>query len=824
MLLSNFLFIIRRFIRNKFTTSLHIIGLTLGIAVCLMIGLFIKYETTFDTYQSLSERTYRVNHVWIDFGQKNFDFSTPFPLADQIRKDVPGISYVTKVHHVFQGNVIEINPQKRFRQDRVMMTDPEFIDVFDVKVIEGDAKAALKKPYHAVLTASTARKFFGNENALNKTFIYNDSFNIIVGGVIEDFPVNTHLNASVLLSFADNQNYLMTNPTHYGSVSGGSTFIVLPEGVKPNNALQASLQSIYDRFLNNQEWMGKNSRSEIELQPLRDVHFESKYRGGGYWVKAINSSWLYFFGSVGFAVLVLACINFINLSTAQSLNRAKEIGVRKVVGAGRGQLILQFLSESLMLVFLSTLCALLLTKLTIPYINALSDKQLSFDFIQSPVLFFSLPGGILVTALLAGIYPAWIITKFHPSNTLKSGPVSSGLQSIFLRKGLVVVQFTISVCLLMALLLIGKQMNFMRHKNLGFDKENVIVFSLPVGGGSPELLTRSKKEVLENELSKVKGVKGWSFSTSPPSGGENTHWGTLMSMTGPDDPGQKHVVTIMTDANYPSVYNLQLVAGRFFVESDTNAIAGSVPGDRLFPKTIVNEKLIKELGFKSAEEAIGQRFWAGINDWHPEIVGVVKDFNVGSLHEEVKPTMLTQYLPFCRKLSVKITGRDAPVTIAGIETAYKHVFPKGFFEFSFLDEALDALYKSEVRLYNLFRIFSALALLISCLGLWGLITYAAKQRVKEIGIRKVLGASVTNIVTLLTKDFVMLVSISIVIATPLAYWGIYKWLQDFAYRINIGWVLFVIAGGAAVLIALITVSVQAFKAAAANPVNSLRNE
>jgi len=818
MLFNNLVFIIRRFIRQKFTTTLHIVGLTLGITVCLLIGLFMKYELTFDTYEKLSDRTYRINSVWIDFGQKNFHYSTPFPLANQIRKDITGIEHVTKVHHPFQS-VIEINPQKRFRQDHLMMADEEFLDVFDVKVLEGNAREALKKPYQALLTESTAKKFFGNEDPINKTFLFNDSFRITVGGMINDFPANTHLPAKVILSFSDNENFLMTGTSHYGSVSGGSTFITLPEGVKPGKGLKASLQGIYDRFLNNQAWMGKDSRAELEIQPLKNVHFNSKYAGGGEWVKAINMSWLYFFGAVGLAVLILACINFINLSTAQSLNRAREIGVRKAIGAGRGQLIVQFLSESLLLVLISAIAGLFITKLAIPYINDLTDKQLSFDFNDSPVMIITLLAGVLLTAFMAGIYPAWIITKFQPSSTLKTGTVNSSLQSIFLRKGLVVVQFTISVCLLMALLLIGKQMNFMRNKNLGFEKDNIVIVPLPIGD------KKKQTELLSNELAKIKGVKNWAYSTSPPSGGENAHWSTLMSRVGPDDPNRKNVITILTDDKFPELYGLQLIAGRFFNINDTSAVSESIPEGKRYPKMIVNEKAITDLGFASAEEALGKRFWAGINGWNPEIAGVVKNFNVGSLHEEIKSTMVSQFLPYCEKVSIKIAGgADVRATIAEIGTAFKNANPKGIFEFNFLDQTLDALYKSESRLYSLFKIFSILALLISCLGLWGLISYSAQQRVKEIGIRKVLGASVTGIVSLLTKDFIILVGIAIVIATPLAYWGIYKWLQDFAYRINIGWTLFAVSGCVAIVIALVTVGVQALRAAVANPVDCLRSE
>ena len=473
MIFKNIPFILRRFSRQKLTTSLHIIGLTLGITVCLFIGLFIKYELSFDTYESKADRTYRVNQVWVDFGEKHFHYSTPFPLADQIRKDVPGLEYVTKVHHPSQS-IIEINSTKRFKQDHVIMTDPEFLDVFDVKVVEGNAYEALRKPYEALLTESTAKKFFGNENALGKTFIYNDSFTITVGAVIKDFPGNTHLPAAMLLSFSDNEKYLMTNTKHYGSVSGGSTFIVLPKGTKPGNGLKTAIQSIYDRFANNQEWAGKDHREEMELQPLSDVHFNSKYAGGGEWVKAINESWLWFFGSVGLAVLILACINFINLSTAQSLSRAKEIGIRKSIGAGRFRLIRQFLTEALLLVLFSAIIGIIIAKLSLPYINDLTDKQITFDITHSFSLLASLLIGILLTALMAGIYPAWLITRFRPATTLKAGSVNSSPQSALLRKGLVVAQFSISVCLLIGLLLIGKQMNYMQHKDLGFDKDNIV--------------------------------------------------------------------------------------------------------------------------------------------------------------------------------------------------------------------------------------------------------------------------------------------------------------------------------------------------------------
>ena len=816
MLLQNISFNLRRFRRQRLTTFLHVVGLTLGVTVCLLIGLFIKYELSFDAYESKADRTYRINQVWVDFGKKQFHYSTPFPLADQVRKDVPGVEYVTKVHHPFQSK-IEINPTRRFKEEHLMMTDPEFIDVFDVKAVEGNPYEALRQPYQAVLTETTAKKYFGNEHPIGKTFIFNDSFNITVGAVIKDLPANTHLPASILLSFSENEKYLMTSTTHFGSVSGGTTFIVLPKGIKPGSGLMSALQSIYDRFANNQQWAGKDHREEVEIQPLSDIHFNSKYEGGGQWVKAINRKWLWFFGSVGLAVLILACINFINLSTAQSLSRAKEIGVRKSVGAERFQLVIQFLQEALLLVLIAGIIGLAVTKLSLPYINDLTGKQISFDILRSPGLLFSLFAGILFTALIAGIYPAWIITRFQPAATLKSGSVTVAPKSSILRKGLVVTQFSISVCLLIGLLLIGKQMNYMRHKDLGFDKENIVMVRIPFDESTRE------KVLLGNELAKISGIKEYSFSTSSLSG--EGHWGTIMSAVGNEDPNRKSVTAIMTDEKFCSLYGLKLKAGRFLSSSDTNAVSSSVPKGQRYAKSVVNEKLIRELGYPSAEAALGKRFWIGMNDWHAEIVGVVADFNSSSLHEAIKPTLITQFSRWSEKVNIKLqAGADVPALINEINAAYKEAYPSGVFEFNFLDQRLDALYKDEARLYDLFKIFSVLAMLISCLGLWGLVTFAAQQRIKEIGIRKVLGASVANIVSLLTKDFIVLVCIAITIAAPLAYWGIHKWLQEFAFRIHIGWTVFIIAGSAAILIALFTVSFQAIKAAIANPVKSLRTE
>ena len=825
MLRNNFQFSLRRLSRQKIHTALHIIGLTLGMSVCLLIGLFIRYELSFDSYHDKANRTYRINSVWNEFGTKNFHFSSPFPLANEIRKTISNVEHVTQVHHPMGKPIIEINYDKKFKQENIMMIDPEFLDVFSVTVLAGNAYETLRKPYQAILTESTARKFFGKENPLGKVFKYNNKYNITVGALIRDFPGNTHLPASMILSLSTDEKYLNTSTTHFGSVSGGSTFIVLPENADLK-AINAGLKSIYDRNVNSKPGIPKNVRADVELQPLLDIHFNSKYAGGGQWVQALDKTWLWFFASVGLAVLALACINFINLSTAQAMTRAKEIGVRKSVGAGRIQLIGQFLIESWLLVSIAGVFAVLITKASLPFINNLGNRRISFDIFQSPELVGWLLTGILLTGLVAGLYPAWLISKFHPALTLKSAMVSSDPKSSFLRKGLVVLQFSISIGLLIALMFIGKQMNFLKTKNLGFDKENIVIIPFPdnlVGISPFGNYPISKKDVLTNGLKGIRGIRDISFSTSAPSG--SGHWGTLMSLNDRDDPARQPVTTILADENYCRMYGMQLREGRFFNLSDTSAISESLPEGQRFPKVVVNEKLVRALGFESNKKALGTRFWIGMNGWRAEITGVISDFNIASLHEEIKPTLITQFAPWYDKVNVKIAASSNIFeTMIAIESSWKKAFPEEVFEFNFLDEQLDAQYKSESRLYILFKIFSGLAMLISCLGLWGLATFAAQKRVKEIGIRKVLGASVANITGMLSKDFLKLVSIAIMIACPLAYYAMYKWLQDFAYRTDISWWVFAIAGIAAIAIALLTVSFQAIKAAMSNPVKSLRTE
>jgi putative ABC transport system permease protein len=811
MLLNNLKLTIRRFNRQKLNTGLHIIGLTLGITVCLLIGLFSKYEMTFDAYHDKADRIYRINSIWSDAGKMDYHYSTPLPLSRALRTEISGIEKVALAHPQGTQTIVEISPEKRFAQEHILIVEPEFLDIFNVEILRGgDGHEMLRQPFQAILSEMLAEKFYSKENPIGKTFLYKNQFNVTVVGLMKDLPTNTHLPASMLLSYVPDPKYLGTRIDRWTSVSGTTTLVVLPKNANLNS-FTSQLNAIADKYINPK--MPSQSKSYFDIQPLSDVHFNTKYAGGGGWVKAVNTKWLWFFGIIGLAVLALACINFINLSTAQSMTRVKEIGVRKTIGAGQAHLIRQFLFEAFTLTTISGILSLIITYLSLPSLNIMLEKGITFDFFQTPVLWGAFVLGIVLTSLLAGTYPAWVIARFKPVSTLKTGnAVAGNPKTTWLRKGLVVTQFTISVGLLIAVALMAQQVQFLRHKDLGFDKDNIV---------NVDVKDAQKVPVLAAELRQIPQVKDFSFATAPPS--TDGHWGTIMTKTNGEDPNRWEVTQIFCDDNYAKMYGLKLSTGRFNQISDTIYTSNSLPSEKKVFKVVVNEKLLETLSFGTPSEAIGKRFWA--DGGNIEIVGVVANFSTSSLHEAMKPMLMTPVPQGFQQVGIKIEAEsDVPLVIAAIEKAWKKTFPEGIFDFKFLDEEIDAFYKAEIRLYSLFKVFAGLAMLISCLGLWGLASFAAQQRTKEIGIRKVLGASVAGIATLLSKDFLKLVLISILVASPIAWLLMHKWLQNFAYRISIGWWVFVLVGFVAVLIALLTVSFQAIKAALTNPVKSLRSE
>lgn len=803
---------LRHLLSQKLNSAVHIAGLSLGMTVCLLIGMFIRFQTSFDTYHPNADRTYTINMAWTEAGNRQVNYSTPLPLFDALRQHSSGLEHIAFAHPM-DRNLIDIAPDKRFEQEYVMISDPAFFDVFKVEVVKGKGRETLGAPYQALITESTARKFFGDEDPIGKTFRYRSRYDYTVGGVIQDMPANTHLPATMILSFVAENAMFNGDLTMWMNTSGTTTYFVAPEGYGLST-LQAQLDRFCEEHINNDPNLPKFVKASFEIAPMLDIHFAAE-TGGSCWVPAFNTVWLWFFGSIGAAVLVLACINFINLSTAQALTRAKEVGVRKSIGAGRSNLLMQFLGESWILAAVAGVIAVGATELSLPFVNTLLETGIQSEFTTSPIILITLITGILLVGLMAGIYPAWIITRFSAATSLRSGFNTQGDRgSSWLRRSLVVIQFTVSAGLLIALALISQQVEFIRSKDLGFDRDNILVVKMGKRGESP---------VFANELEKIPGIESWSFCSAGPT--SEDHWGTQMSATNRDDPNRKSVTLILADEAYAKLYNLDLLAGRYHIPSDTNFISDRLPADQMVMKAVVNETVIHELGISTPEEAIGRHFWFGMGNGDIEIVGVVGDFNTRSLHEAMRPAIIGQLPAAYNHVSVKFTkGSNIPQTIASIEAAWKLSYPNGVFAFNFLNDQIDQFYKSEARIFDLFKIFSGLAMLISCLGLWGLITLTAQKRMKEIGIRKVLGATAPSLMVLLSKDFVYMVLAALVIAGPLVHYGITQWLNAFAFKVPIGWQAFALAGLASLGLALITVGFQALRAAFTNPASILKSE
>lgn len=812
MLIHDIRLAVRHLRRQKVNTALHITGLTLGITVCLLIAVLLRYELSFDTYQANADRTYRILSIYTDGQRTVYGGSTPLPLAEALRSGVTGLQHVT-LAHPFWSAVVEITSNRRFKEKHILAADPEILDIFDIKVIAGDGHNTLRQPYHALLTESMAKKFYGSENPIGKTFHLNNEFDITVGGLIKDPPPNTHLPFSMLLSYVPDGRFLGMDPGNWNMIRGNSTFIVLPETSDIKN-VEAQIERLAELNINANPSQPKDIRGHFALQRLKDIHLQPKY-GGGPWVSAVSPGWLVFFASIGILVLGLACINFINLSTAQAMTHAKEVGVRKSVGAAKGQLIRQFLVESCLLAFIAGIFSIALAQMSVPAVNTLLGKNIEFNPLNSPGLIAILLLVILLTGAVAGLYPAWLIAKFSPAVTLKAGSVTSPNRNAFgLRRVLVITQFTVSIGLLIAVGLIAQQLRFMRGKELGFNKDNIV--TIPIG-------SVSKTGALAASLRQIPQVEDFSFSTGSPING--THWGGMASLTDGNDPDRVLYTLILADERFSGLYHVKLLAGQLPEAAGVGRTSDDKKDKDTTMRVLVNEKFVKELGLKSTEDAVGKHFWISMGSEDAEIIGVVADFNTSSLRNPVTTTAIMQLHKVYEQVGIRIArNADIPLTIASIQAAWKKIYPEQVFEFHFLDQSIDNFYKAEARLYTLFKVFAGLAMCISCLGLWGLAAFTAQNRTKEIGIRKVLGASVNKIVMLLSKDFIAMVMIAIAVAAPLVYYFVKNWLETFAYRIDIGWEVFLIGGVVAIAIALLTVSVHTLKAAFANPVDSLRSE
>jgi len=789
--------------KQKFYSFINITGLAIGMACCIVITLYVQNERSYDQYHLKKDRIYRVLQTFRHFqpGEKlpppspqDYWVWGCAPLGPALKADFPQVEKA--VQFMSPVSLLLQHDDKRLQQDNLLCMDSTAFDVFSWKMLHGDPHTALVSPNSIVLTRSVAQKFFGNANPVGQSLRVDNQDLFTVTGVMEDVPPNSQFSFNGLISMTTARKGRPDIFNNWGYVDF-YTYVLLKE-----NASIESLQSQASAFVKRH-----NSEDEgytISFEKMTDAYLHSvAARQPGPTGSLLN---VYLFSCIAIFIMLIACINFMNLSTARSLERAKEVGVRKVLGVRPFSLMWQFLFESILLALIAVAIAITLAQLGISSIEKLSGKQLANTHFLTPLTFlYTIAFGVAV-GIMAGIYPAWFLSGFKPLAVLKGKFNPSG-NSISFRKVLVVFQFSLSIALIAATTIVYTQLKYVDRHDLGFQKDQMVILNFE-GDQKVEQQINTVKQAIAN----VPGVHSVAASRAVP-GEFLPNAGSQMQAP---DGKMINVGPLLYEIDFDFIptYNIPLIAGRNYSRSYPSDSSQSM---------VINETAARSFGYTNPTDAVGKKF----DQWGRKglIIGVVKDFNFRSLHQAVEPlTLRYGYPDVLNRISVAIKGDNIPATIAGLKKTWDKVAPQRPFLYHFLDESFGAQYEADRNFGQLFTLFSLLAIGIACLGLFGLSTFMAQQRVKEIGIRKVLGSSITGIVMLLSRDFIKLVLLAAALAIPLCWWAMNKWLQGFAYRITIGPVVFIEAGLIALAIALLTISWQSIKAATANPIRSLRNE
>lgn len=780
--------------RDKAYSVINIAGLSLGITCAILIFLLVQHQLSYDTYHAKADRTYRVV-MDLKFGSLIQTPGVPFNFPAALRQDFPEAekiaAYIESSNTLVTFTGKNGKKEKFQEEDIVGYVEPEFFEIFDYQWIKGNNKV-LGNPDQAVLTERTAQRYFGKEDPIGKIIRINNEKEYTIAGIIANIPPNTDHEQELFLPYLSRIAQLdKDDRENWGSISSNHrTYVVLPENVSQKQ-LQSQLVALRNKYYKDEDLKTMN----YIAQPLREMHFNPDYGGG------VQKSIIWALALVGVFLILTACINFVNLATAQAVNRAKEVGIRKVVGGNRGQLFRQFILETGLLTIIAVAVSMGLSQLALPYVNKLIEAELTLNFFSDPKFLIFLAATLVTVTFLSGAYPAMILAGFRPIEALKSKFATRQIGNFSLRRGLVVTQFVVSQLLIIAAIVITSQIEYFNKADMGFNKDAIVLMPLPIQD-------KTKMQTLENQLLQVPGVEKVSFAFSEPASGNNNMTNFRYDTR---QEGEKYQInTKPADDQYLETYGIKLVAGRNIFPSDT------------VREFLINETTVEKLGLKSPEEAVGKnlRVW-GID---APIVGVVKDFNNRSLEKEIQPVCIMSQFDQYYTCSAKIGLANVPATLKSIEKIWNEHFPDNFYEYQFLDERIAEFYEGENIMMTLVRVFCGIAIFIGCLGLYGLVSYMAVRKTKEIGIRKVLGASVADILVIFSKEFVRLVLIAFLLAAPLGWWAMNKWLQDYTYRIHIGVGIFLLAIGATLAVVVLTVGYRSLRAATVNPTDSLRSE
>jgi putative ABC transport system permease protein len=797
---------LRNLLRHKMFSLINILGLAIGMAACLLIMQYVNFELSYDSFHQKGDRIYRIPVAnYLANGQREYiDVGAPPAMGPALKQDFPEVAQMVRLHDLSEGAVFTYG-DVQFREEKLYYAEPSFLSIFSFPLIKGDARTALLEPNTIVLTQSTARKYFGNENPVGKLLKLDGRQTMQVTGVLQDVPLNSHLQFGALVSFATFELQEKGNLYSDGNAWGWYnffTYILLKPHVDAD-AFAAKLPAFVEKYFG-EDMRAKNYGLELILQPLQDIHlnnttsYEVEVNG--------NRQAIYFLSVIGLFVIVIAWVNYVNLSTAKAAERAKEVGLRKVVGSTRPQLIGQFLLESVLMNLLAVTAAIFLAHLTMPFFHKLVGKDIPFTFWHDKQFLLYVVLMLLAGMLASAFYPAFILSSFKPVRVLK-GHSSGSSQEAWLRKSLVVMQFAASVALIIGTLVVYRQLQYMQGQDLGVNVDQTLIVRAPKIRDST--FTEGKFS-FKTQLLRHPGIRSATFSTQVPGEEIGNTAGSIQRKGEEKKEGNYSLVWI--DYDFIPAYGMKMVAGRNFSEefgTDKEAV-------------ILNETAVRAIGFSSPEQAINQIIL--LRNQEKTVVGVVKDYHQRSLRNRHEPILFIGDLNRTVYFSLKVNPATISETIAAVKADYDARFPGNPFEYFFLDEYFNSQYQADRQFGEAFAFFAGLAIFVACLGLFGLASFTTGQRTKEIGVRKVLGASVPDILFLLSKEFLRLVLVACVLALPFAWFIMHQWLQSYAFRIELSWWLFFLAGLFVLLIALFTVSYQSVKAALANPVKSLRNE
>ena len=795
----------RNLLRHKGYAGINILGLAIGIAACLLILQYVSFELSFEEFHVNKDRIYRVQQDRYDKGKLSTQWAAgAYGVGNAFKEAIPEIEdYVKLVSR--QELLTEINNQP-VKIKNVFYASASFFKIFTYPLISGDPNTALKEPFTAAVSEKTAKMIFGTTDVVGKTIQFNRKRNYTISAVYKNAPVNTQLKPDILLSYVTFVQLQgpENNPETAWTWDGCLTYLLLQKGADPAR-VAAKFPPVVDKNVG-EEMKKFNSSVTYSLQPLTSIHLYSHYisepglNGDG--------NTVYMLLGIAFFIVIIAWVNYINLATARAINRAREVGIRKAIGSQRKQLVAQFLIESALLNAFALILGLLIVLVSIPGFNALSGQQLSFSLFARADFWLSLGGLFIVGVLFSGLYPALVLSGFRPIEVLK-GKMTATTGGSLLRKSLVVFQFAASLFLLIGTLAVYNQIQYMRKQSLGLNIDQTLVVQPPVVGVDSTYM--QKLTAFKQELARESNIGNVTVSTSIP--GEPVGWNAGgIKLVGADESTQQQYRVIGVDYDYLKLYGLKMIAGRAFsIDYGTDVHA-----------VIYNRKAAELLGFTNPAEAVGKR----IDFWGEQytITGVVENFHQQSLREAFEPLIFRLIPDVSGYLSVKTTTAQSSATIAAVKKQWNRFFPGNTFDYFFLDDHFDQQYKADQRFGQTFGLFTTLAILVACMGLFGLASFTTLQRTKEIGIRKVLGASVPGILKLLYKEFAMLIIVAFLVAAPIAWITISKWLQGYAFRTSIHWSYFVLPFIVIIVIALVTVSFQSIKAAVANPVKSLRTE